>query len=135
MLRHSKGGTAVDAAMVKPSQPHKGALYVAYVTAAALFIFGLLVLLVGFPGGVIEEGMTQRWVEWHASPFGWVPLILGLIALGGLATRRFALVWIATTAMIVLGIPLIFNVGIVLILGGAVLAISVCLARRRPAER
>jgi hypothetical protein len=112
----------------------KAAALIGYTTAGGLMALGLFLLLVGVQYTGVSMGMTERWVTYEPSPFGWVPLILGMVALLGFALDRFVLVWSAVGAMLLAGVPLMFNVGIPLMLGAVLLA-GAALVARRPAFR
>lgn len=106
----------------KHRRPQRIALVIGYIAAGTLTLFGLAVVVVGLEHTVMAEGMTERWIDYRPSPFGWVPLALGLLASLGLATRRFAIVFTAAAAMVITGIPLVFNVGIPLMGAGPLIA-------------
>lgn len=108
--------------MSKRRRPQRIALVISYIAAGTLTLFGLTVAVVGFEHTVMAEGMTERSIHYRPSPFGWVPLALGLLASLGLATPRFAIVFTAAAAMVITGIPLVFNVGIPLMGAGLLIA-------------
>lgn len=109
-----------DATTKKPVR-QRAALMVAYLVAGAMVVPGLYFLLVGVQYTTVSMGMEHQRVSYRPSPFGWVPLILGLLAMIGLAMHRLGIVWISAAAMLLAGVPLMFNVGIPLMFGGLAL--------------
>lgn len=115
----------------KHRRPQRIALVIGYIAAGTLTLFGLTAVVIGFEHTVMAEGMTERSIDYQPSPFAWIPFALGLLASLGLATRRFAIVFTAAAAMVITGIPLVFNVGIPL-MGAGLLIAGVGLITRPP---